>query len=124
MRPQQADQMVGVCRFRDVIGCPGFQAGFSVSFHRFCGQSQYGKRSETWIRTDGAHRFVAVHAGQHHVDNYGIDVWRSVQYVDTFTASLGEEDSHLALLEQARQREDIPDVVIDNKYSLSFERGI
>ena len=66
----------------------------------------------------------AVHLGHHDVHEHHIDVSPLREHPDGIPARLCGNDPHVVLLENGRQREDVPDVVVDNERLAPGERPI
>ena len=64
---------------------------------------------------DLLHGFVAVHVGHHDVDQSDVNAGRLLENDDAVLAALGVEDLGVIALEDAGQRIDVADVVIDDE---------
>ena len=72
----------------------------------------------------GARGLVPVHLGHHDVHQDERDVGVRLQRLDALAAVLREHDLHAAALEDARQGEDVPHVVVHDQHLLALEHGV
>ena len=113
---QECKQQLDVHRLGDIVRSAGIEALLAVALHRLGGDGDQRHVRKPGPRADLAHGLIAVHLGHHDVDQRDVHVRRLLQDQDAVLAALGMEHFDVMVLEHARQREDVADVVVDDQH--------
>ena len=114
--PQQREQQLDIDRLGDIVGRAGIEALLPVALHRLGGHRDQRQIGKLRPLADLLHGLVAVHFRHHDVDQRDIDARRLLEDEDAVLSPLGVEHLHIVALQNARQREDVADVVIDDEH--------
>ena len=114
--PKQRQQQLDIDRLGDIVRGARIEALLAVTFHRFCGDRDQRKIGELRALSDLLHRLISVHVGHHDVDERDIDARCLLKNQDSVLSPLGVENLHIVAFKNARQREDVADVVVDDQH--------
>src|SRR6266540_1640534 len=117
----QRQQLVGVDGLRDVVRRAGRDRLFPVALHRLRRQRDDRELLERVVLTDRARRLIAVELRHHDVHQDEIDLRIGAEQLDAVPPVLRVQDLHAVALEHARQREDVPYVIVDDEDLLVLE---
>src|SRR5579862_4556702 len=117
--PQQRQQLVGIHRLGDVIRRAGLQTLLAVAFHGLRGERDDRQAAEARILADEPHGFVAVHLRHHDVHQDQREVRRAFDDLNRLVTRRRADDVHAVAFEQAAEREDVANVVVDHQHLLA-----
>src|SRR5712692_4581292 len=100
------DQLFGIDRFREIVRRAGVDALLAVALHGLRGDRDDRQVAEPRVGADRACRLELV------------------EKVDCVATGLGRRDVHLVALEDGREGEDVPDVVVDDERFAARERAV
>jgi hypothetical protein len=109
-------QLVGVDGLGDVIAGSGGQALVPVALHGPGGDGDDRQVSELRHLADRGGGGVAIHLGHHHVHQHEIDVIAGLQDLDTLMPARRVDHGEPVELQDAGDRERVPQVVIDDEH--------